>query len=134
MASSRLQSIEIPQRRNWRRNSAIAASVDAARVLAGLDRVVLGRQAEGVVAHRVDDPEAVAAPVVGHRVADRVDLQVADVGLPRGIGQHLQHVALRLRLVEARLAGVGHLPGALPLPHLLPAALDLLRVVAVHGA
>ena len=42
-----------------------------ARVLAGLDRVVLGRQPEGVVAHRVDHPEAVAAAEVGDRVADR---------------------------------------------------------------
>ena len=56
-----------------------------ARVLAGADRVVLGREAEGVVAHRVDDLEAVAAPEVRDRVADRVALQVADVGLARGV-------------------------------------------------
>ena len=84
-------------------------------VLAGLDRVVLGRQAEGVVAHRVDDLEAVAAPVVGDRVADRVDLQMADVGLARRVGQHLQHVALRLvRVVEAGLAGVRAPPRCAP--------------------
>ena len=50
-------------------------------MLAGPDRVVLGGQPEGVVAHRLQDPVAVAAPVVGDRVADGVDLEVADVRL-----------------------------------------------------
>src|SRR5207244_4241415 len=35
--------------------------------------------------------------------------------------------------VEVRVAGVGHLPGALGLPRLLPLALDRVRVVAVFG-
>jgi len=39
-------------------------------MLAGLDRVVLGGQAEGVVAHRVQHVEAVTAVEVGHGVAD----------------------------------------------------------------
>jgi len=95
--SSRLQSIETPQRRNWRWKEAIAAGVEAERV----------------VAHRMDDPKAVAPLVVGDCVADRVDLEVADVGLAGGIGQHLEHVGLRLRLVEAGLTGVGNLPGVL---------------------
>ena len=38
-----------------------------ARMLSGLDRVVLGRQAERVVAHRVDDLEALAPADVGER-------------------------------------------------------------------
>jgi hypothetical protein len=104
-----------------------------ARVLAGLDRVVLGGEAEGVVAHRVDDLEAVATAEVGDRVADRVDLQVADVGLARGVGQHLERVVLRHRVVEAGLAGVWHLPRAFLGPHRLPAALDRMGVVAVHA-
>ena len=70
------------------------------RRLAGLDRVVLGRQPEGVVAHRVHDPIAATAPEVGDCVAHRVGLQVADVGLARGVGQHLEHVALGLRRIE----------------------------------
>ena len=82
-------------------------------MLAGLDRVVLGREAERVVAHRMDDPKAVAPLVVGDCVAYRVDLEVADVRLAGGVGQHLEHVGLRLRPVEAGLAGVGDLPGAL---------------------
>ena len=86
------------------------------RVLAGLDRVVLGRQAEGVVAHRVQHLHAVAAPVVGEHVAHRVVLEVAHVGLAGGVRQHLEHVALRRAGVEAGLARVGHLPGALLAP------------------
>ena len=103
------------------------------RMLAGLDRVVLGRQAERVVAHRMQHPHAVAAAVVGERVAHRVVLQVADVGLARRVGQHLEHVALGHVGIESRLAGVGDLPGPLALPHLLPLALDRARVVAAGG-
>ena len=102
--------------------------------LAGFDRVVLRRQAEGVVAHRVDHLEAVAAAEVGDRVADRVALEVADVRFARGVGQHLQHVGLRLRVVVAGLTRVGDLPGLLLSPDLLPLALDLFGVVAGHGA
>ena len=99
----------------------------ARRMLAGLDRVVLGRQAEGVVAHRVQHPHAVAAPEVGEHVAHRVVLEVAHVRLARRIGQHLEHVALGRGGVEAGLAGVRHLPGSLALPDVLPLALDRVR-------
>ena len=119
----------MPQRVNCSRKESIDARVASRGMLAGLDRVVLGRQAEGVVAHRVDHLEAVAAAEVGDRVADRVVLQVADVRLARGVGQHLEHVGLRLRGVEPGLAGVRDLPGALGVPDLLPAALDRVGVV-----
>jgi hypothetical protein len=82
----------------------------------------------------MDHLEPVAAAEVGDRVADRVALEVSDVRLPGGIGQHLQHVGLRLRIVEAGSAGVGDLPGLLLGPDLLPLALDRLRVVTGHRA
>ena len=97
-----------------------------ARMLAGADRVVLGGQAEGVVAHRVQHAVALAAVEVRDRVADRVVLQMPDVRLAAGVGQHLQHVGL-----FAPVGLVGDLPGALVGPHALPARLDLARVVAV---
>ena len=97
-----------------------------ARVLSGADRVVLGRQAEGVVAHRMQHAHSLAAAEVRDRVADRVVLQVADVGLAAGIGQHLEHVGLL-----APIGLVGHLPRALVVPDALPARLDLTRVIAV---
>ena len=104
-----------------------------ARVLAGADRGVLGREPERVVAHRVDHLVAVAAPEVGDRVAERVVLQMADVRLAGGVREHLEHVGLRLRVVEPGVAGVGHLPGPLLVPQRLPARLDLTRVVRRHG-
>ncbi len=100
--------------------------------LAGLDRVVLGRQPEGVVAHRVNHLEAVAAAEVGDRVADGVALEVADVGLPGGVGEHLEDVGLRHRVVVAGVPGVRHVPGLLLGPDALPALLDLFRVVCGH--
>ena len=106
-----------------------------ARVLAGRDRVVLGRQAERVVAHRLQDPPPGAAVEVGDRVADRVDLQVADVRLAAGVRAASR--ACRPSAVAAapaaRRVRVVDLPGALVGPHLLPAGLDLLGVVAVLG-
>ena len=104
------------------------------RRLAGFDRVVLGRQAEGVVAHRVDHLEAVAAAEVGDRVADRVALEVADVGLARGVGQHLQHVGLRLVGRRSRAGRGWRPPRSSPRPRPLPLALDRFRVVARHRA
>ena len=99
-----------------------------ARVLAGLDRVVLRRQAERVVAHRVQHAHAVAAPEVRHGVADAVVLQVPHVGLARRVRQHLEHVGARGPVVL-----VGHLPGALVRPDVLPLRLDRARVVTVLG-
>ena len=100
-----------------------------ARMLAGADRVVLRGQAERVVAHRVQHPAAGAPVEVRDGVADGVDLQVPDVRLAAGVRQHLEHVGLRPRVVGV----VGDLPGVLVRPHLLPAGLDLGRVVAVVG-
>src|SRR5690349_17092824 len=101
---------------------------------AGLDRVVFGRQAEGVVAHRVDDLVARAPAEVRDGVADRVVLEVADVRFAGRVREHLEHVGLRLRSVKAGLAGVWNLPGALVSPDGLPAALDLVWLVrSVHA-
>ena len=101
------------------------------RVDAGPDRVVLGGQAERVVAHRVQDPLADASVKVRDRVAQRVVLEMADVGLAARVRQHLQHVGLLARVVLAEVIGiVGHLPGALPFPQALPLGLDLLGVIA----
>jgi hypothetical protein len=97
-----------------------------ARMLPGADRVVLRGQAERVVAHRIEDPKALAPLEVRDRVADRVDLQVPDVRLAAGVGQHDEHIGLL-----APIGLVGDLPRALVGPHALPARLDLGGVVAV---
>ncbi len=103
-----------------------------ARVHAGLDRVVLGGQAERVVAHRVQ--HALAAPAVEVRdgIADRVVLQVPHVRLAARVGQHLEDVGG----VLARDV-VGDLPRLLAIPDRLPLGLDGGRVVTAlvrHGS
>ena len=65
---------------------------------------------------------------VGDRVPQRVVLQMADVRLTTGVGQHLQHVGLGLGV--SRLDVVVHLPRVLALPQRLPLGLDLGRVIA----
>src|SRR5260370_42046311 len=78
---------------------------------------------------------------VRDRVADRVGLQVADVGLAARIGKHLEHVGLGRPRREARRPGtrvrarlgaalVRDLPRTLALPDGLPAWLDLLGLIA----
>ena len=81
---------------------------DLGRRLAGADGGVLGRQAEGVVAHRVEDRAAHAPAVVRHHVAHRVVLDVAHVDLARGVREHLQHVRLGPRGQVGTLAVARH--------------------------
>jgi hypothetical protein len=100
-----------------------------ARVLAALDRVVLGRQAEGVVADGMEHPPPDAALEMRDRIPHRVVLEMTHVRVARRIGQHLEHV-------ERVAAGVlvRHLPRPLALPQRLPLGLDGLGVVAALRA
>ncbi len=54
---------------------------------------VLGRHAECVPAHRMQDVEALGALVAGENIAHRVVAHVAHVDAPRRIGEHLEDVA-----------------------------------------
>ncbi len=79
-----------------------------------LDRGVLGRQAEGVPAHRLQDVVALHAHVAGQHVADGVVAHVAHVQLAARVREHAQAVVLRPRGVFARgerAGGVPFLPG-----------------------
>ena len=107
------------------------SSVTVARMAALADRGVLGRQAERVVAHRVQHAQAVAAALMAERVADRVVLDVPHVQLARRVGQHLEHV-LQARGVLPGL-GVRSREGLGVVPDLLPLGLDRGRVVALHA-
>jgi len=79
-----------------------------------LHRRVLGRHAEGVPAHRMQDVEALRALVAGHHVAHRIVARVADVDAAGRIGEHLQHVIFRARVVVPRLEELCRVPGLLP--------------------
>jgi hypothetical protein len=99
-----------------------------ARHHAALDGGLLGRLAETVPAHRVQDVEALQALEPRERVADGVVAHVPHVQKARGVGQHLQAVEALL----ARRVGVG-LEGARLLPAPLPLLLDLLgEIFFVH--
>ena len=96
-------------------------------VAAGGHRGVLGRHAEGVEAHRVQDVVPGRALVAGHDVTHRVVAHMADMDAPRRIGEHLEDVVLRLAVLPLRAEGQGLVPG------LLPFRLDLGGRVARHG-
>ncbi len=101
------------------------------RVLAGLHRVLLGREAEGVVAHRVQHVVAAHAHEarvdVGADVAERMTHVEARTTRVR---EHVEHVELppvgdRREPVVELAAGVRRPEGALRLPSVLPLRLDL---------
>ncbi len=79
-----------------------------------LDRGVLGRQAERVPAERVQHVEALHPLQAGDDVADHVVADVADVGVSRGIREHLEAVELRPRPIDLDLEGAGSGPARLP--------------------
>ncbi len=103
---------------------------DVARVAALADRRVLGRQAEGVVPHRVQHAQAVAAALMTQRIADRVVLDMPHVQIAGGVGQHLEHVLGARAILPG--PGVRGDEGLRVLPDLLPLGLDRCRVVALH--
>ena len=91
---------------------------------------VLGRQAEGVPAHRREDVEAAHELVARQHVAHDVVAAVADMHRARRVGEHSQAVELLARRV-ARVAA----EGLVLLPPVLPLALDLReRVLLLHKA
>ena len=67
-----------------------------ARMLAGLDGVLLGRQAEGIPTHRMKHVEPLRAPVAGEDVRGRVTLRMPHVQpRARRVGKHVEDVKLR---------------------------------------
>ena len=92
-----------------------------------LDGGVLGGQAEGVPAERVQDVEPPHPLHARDDVADHVVADVSDVGVPRRIGEHDEAVVLG----APRL--FGHLEGALVGPAPPPLLFDGLRIVVGHG-
>src|SRR5262245_46871266 len=95
-------------------------------MLAGLDRVLLGRQAERVPAHRVQHVVAAHAPGPRHDVGGGVPLGMTDVQTDAGrVGEHVEDVALG----PAATARGAESPVLVPVA--LPAGLDL-EVVVGH--
>ena len=99
-----------------------------AGVLAGFDRVLFGRQAEGVPAHGVKDvetlPEFRAADDVGGGVAFRVVDVEAGSG---GVGEHVENVEFRFRGIEIGITGIRGAEGFFGVPEVLPAGFECIE-------
>ena len=97
------------------------------RVLSGLDGVLFGGEAEGVVAHGMQHVEALQALVTAIDVAGDVAERVADVeARPGGVRDHVEHVIFGFGRVVPGFEGVVLGPVGLPL------LLDRCKIV-VHG-
>ena len=105
-----------------------------ARVHAVLDGVLLGRQAEGVVAHRVQHVVAAHARVPGDDIGGGVALGVPHVQAGAGgVGKHVQHVQLGRLGVKTRLARADSAEAVVRSPVVLPLLLDGRKIVRAHN-
>ena len=98
-----------------------------ARVLAGLDCVLFGGQAEGVVAHGVQDVVPVHAVEAGDGVGCDVAQGVSDVqSLTRGVGEHVEEEERgALGEVAGQVAhGVVRVESSALIPQVLPLRFD----------
>ena len=101
------------------------------RVLSGLHRVLLGRQAERVEAHRVQHVRPAHAQVARIHVGADVTQRVADVqARPGRVREHVHHVGVRpdrhpVEPVGERTGRVRRVEGAVLGPPRLPGGLDL---------
>ena len=114
----------------WRRKLSMLVWVVIRGMGVGLDGVLLGGQAEGVPAHRVQDVESAHPLVAADDVGGGVALGMADVqaGAAR-VREHVEDVELGPRRIE-----VDRAEGLVPLPFGLPLGLDALRMVRRHGS
>src|SRR3989454_433606 len=96
-------------------------------VNAVLDGRVLGGQAEGVPAHRVEHVEAAHRLVAGEEGADRVVAHVTHVNAPGRARKHLEAVELRAARVFGDAELLPLLPGPLPLRLDLPERVSVAR-------
>jgi len=104
-------------------------------VLAGLDGVLLGGQAEGVPAHRVQHRVPLQTTIPSHDIRGGVALHMSDVQAgPGGIGEHVQDVVGRVGILGVDLEGLVLLPVVLPLLFdLFVAILGHIGVVVSNG-
>src|SRR5688572_10029789 len=80
-------------------------------MLAGFDGVLLGGQAEGIPAHRMQHIESASAPIAGEDVGGGVTLRMPDVqARAAGIRKHVQNVKLGGQLVGSRLLSGAPVP------------------------
>ena len=116
-----------------------------ARVLAGFDGVLLGRQTEGVPTHRMQNVAALGALVAGEDVGGGVAFRVANVEARAGwVGEHVEDVKLRRGLAAGHhgfravslsermtfgnhFAGVPGAKSLLVVPVLLPFGFDQVK-------
>ena len=90
-----------------------------------VDGGVFGGHAEGIPAHRMQYRVAHGALEARDNVAHRVIADVPHMDAPRGVGEHLQHVVFRPRVVV--LGGEDTALG----PDFLPAGFGLAGVVTL---
>ena len=108
------QSSDRPMVFSWRLHRLDVGVGPVARIDLVVARRVFGRQAERVPAHRMQHVEAHGAAVARHHVAHRIVAHMAHMDAPRRIGEHLQHIVFRARIVVLRLEKLGLVPGLLP--------------------
>ena len=80
----------------------------------GVDRRVLGWQAERVPTHRMQHVEALGAAIAGDEIAHRIIAHMPDMQLARRVREHFEDVIFRPRRILARRERAALLPDPLP--------------------
>ena len=95
-------------------------------VLAGLDGVLLGGQAERIVAHRMEDIEALHAFEAPDDIGGGVAFRMPDMetGTTR-VGKHVEHVVFRFGRIKPGIAGTGCAEGFVGVPAGLPSGFEI---------
>src|SRR5437868_9056843 len=94
-------------------------------MLTGLDGILFRRQSKRIPTHRMQNVEAPEPFISGDDIGSGVPLGMADVQPgPAWIWKHVQHVKLRLRLIEVLVARIGRVKYLFLVPNLLPFRLD----------
>ena len=75
---------------------------------------VFRRQSKRVPAHRMENVEPARAPIARDNIAHGVVAHMAHVDAPRRIGEHLEHVIFRARIVVIGLEDLRVRPGLAP--------------------
>ena len=91
-------------------------------MLAGLDRILLGGETEGIPAHGMKHIIPLQAVITGENISGRVSLDMADMeAVTTGIGEHIEDEVLAGIGAEIRIAGTCGAEGIGLEPMLLPA-------------
>ena len=105
-----------------------------ARMLAGLDRILLGGKTKGIPAHRMQHIVTLEAVITGKDIGGGVSLNMADMQtVTTRIRKHIEHEIFLRPRPEIRISGIGRTEDLCADPMLLPAGFKFRERIVLAG-